>query len=178
MYYLRRWSDMLYLRSIKEVINSEGIVRKMGAQEFLDKLRGALSGQISANLVEENVAYYREYISSQIRMGQAEHNIIAGLGDPRLIAKSIVSANSAEPVSGEERYRKEYFGEDLYETEPRKWYTPKVVRVNGWIALAISVIVLIVVVKLVFSLLALLLPFLVMGGIAYFFIKLFKDWLN
>jgi uncharacterized membrane protein len=76
----------------------------MNSQEFLDKLRLALSGQIMANQVEENIAYYREYISAQIRMGQSEEVVLRNLGDPRLIAKSIISANMGDVQNNQGRF--------------------------------------------------------------------------
>ena len=75
----------------------------MGGQEFLDKLRLALSGQVAASQVEESIAYYREYISTQIRMGQSEETVLRNLGDPRLIAKSIISANAGEEFKSLEK---------------------------------------------------------------------------
>ena len=68
----------------------------MGKQDFLDKLRASLSGNVPARVVEDNVAYYADYINTQLRMGQSEEMVLSGLGDPRLIAKSIITANSGE----------------------------------------------------------------------------------
>ena len=68
----------------------------MSKQEFLDKLRAALSGNVPAKLVEENVAYYSDYINAQIRVGRSEESVLQSLGEPRLIAKSIITANYGE----------------------------------------------------------------------------------
>ena len=66
----------------------------MNRQEFVDRLRIALSGKVSPALVEENARYYEDYINTRIRLGEAEENVLQGLGDPRLIARSIVAAES------------------------------------------------------------------------------------
>ena len=72
----------------------------MSKQEFIEKLRSSLSGQIPGRMVEENVAYYEDYINYQIRLGQSEDMVMQSLGDPRLIAKSIITANADEETAG------------------------------------------------------------------------------
>ena len=151
----------------------------MGGQEFLDKLRLALSGQVAASQVEESVAYYREYISTQIRMGQSEEAVLRNLGDPRLIAKSIISANTAEDNYTQGRFsRTEMVDEDDYYAQTREQNMPKVVRLNGWLALGMTLLSMVVIVGIIFSLISLLLPVIVILGVVYFFIKVFRDWLN
>ena len=71
----------------------------MSKQEFIERLRISLSGQIPPRAVEENVAYYEDYINAQMRLGQPEEVVMQTLGDPRLIAKSIVTANTGEEYS-------------------------------------------------------------------------------
>lgn len=151
----------------------------MNSQEFLDKLRLALSGQIGASQVEENIAYYREYISAQVRMGQPEEAVLGNLGDPRLIAKSIISANMGEECYTQGRYaREQVVEEDEYYAQTREQNMPKVVHINGWLALGILILGFVVIVGAVFSLISLLFPVIVMLGIVYFFVKVFRDWLN
>ena len=70
--------------------------------EFLDKLKIALTGKVSATLVEENMTYYNEYIDSQIRMGKSEEEVMNMLGDPRLIARTIVQTNGTAGDSVED----------------------------------------------------------------------------
>ena len=53
----------------------------MTKNEFLDKLRVALTGKVSAALVEENMTYYKEYIESQIRAGKSEQERIEHVGN-------------------------------------------------------------------------------------------------
>lgn len=151
----------------------------MGKQEFLDKLRASLSGNVSARLVEDNVAYYADYINAQLRMGQPEEMVLSSLGDPRLIAKSIITANSGEDYiknNGTSHYSD--YEEEKYYTEPREQKLPKVIHVNGWVTLAIIILVLVLLVSAVFSLISLFFPVIMMGAIVYFFIKVFRDWLN
>ena len=151
----------------------------MNSQEFLDKLRLALSGQIMANQVEENIAYYREYISAQIRMGQSEEVVLRNLGDPRLIAKSIISANMGDVQNNQGRFtREQMVEEEEYYAQTREQNLPKVVHLNGWLALGVVILGLVVIIGAIFSLISLLFPVIVMLGIVYFFVKVFRDWLN
>ena len=151
----------------------------MNSQEFLDKLRLALSGQITANQVEENIAYYREYISAQIRMGQSEDIVLRNLGDPRLIAKSIISANMGDVQNNQGRFtREQMVEEEEYYAQTREQNLPKVVHLNGWLALGVVILGLVVIIGAIFSLISLLFPVIVMLGIVYFFVKVFRDWLN
>ncbi len=72
----------------------------MERKEFIDKLRGALNGNVSPALVEENIRYYHEYINSEMRNGKSEEEVLDALGDPRLIARTIIETNTVEDMSG------------------------------------------------------------------------------
>lgn len=65
----------------------------MHRQEFLDKLRAALTGRMNESLVNEHVRYYENYITTEMRNGRSEEEIIQSLGDPRLLARTIREAN-------------------------------------------------------------------------------------
>lgn len=65
----------------------------MSKNEFLKELRDYLTGNVSASEVEDSVRYYDNYIDGQVRGGQSESQVTAGLGDPRIIGKSIVDAS-------------------------------------------------------------------------------------
>lgn len=83
----------------------------MSRQEFLDTLRRALSGSLSSSLVAENMAYYNEYISSEMRKGRSEEEVMAALGDPRLIARTIIETSGGEDAGsgyGRTEYQQGY----------------------------------------------------------------------
>ena len=65
----------------------------MTQREFLDTLRKALNGQVPPSAVTENMEYYRSYISDEIKKGRSEADVLDELGDPRLIARSIIDAD-------------------------------------------------------------------------------------
>lgn len=70
----------------------------MSKREFLEELRAALASRVSAQEVTEHVQYYEEYINTQVRMGKTESEVVAGLGEPRLLARNI--AESKKYASG------------------------------------------------------------------------------
>lgn len=61
----------------------------MTKNEFLELLRTALLGQISDLEIESNMKYYEEYIRTE-GYKTSEEEVINQLGDPRLIAKTII----------------------------------------------------------------------------------------
>ena len=52
----------------------------MSQKEFLEELRTALSGKLSAQAVLENIEYYRNYIEGEVRSGKIRSS---GVGDVR-----------------------------------------------------------------------------------------------
>lgn len=74
----------------------------MSRQEFLNVLRVALGTELGVAAVEENVKYYEEYINAQIRMGKSEEEVLAMLGSPKLIARSIIEANRNSAGGGKQ----------------------------------------------------------------------------
>lgn len=71
----------------------------MNRQEFLDGLYRALAGEVSEEKRQSDIRYYRDYIAEEVSKGRSEEDVLAELGDPRLIARTIVDAAAA----GEER---------------------------------------------------------------------------
>ena len=61
----------------------------MNRFEFTEVLRKSLSGRVDYRVVNENVAYYENYIDTEMRKGRSEEEVLGELGDPRLLAKTI-----------------------------------------------------------------------------------------
>ncbi|MBO4834817.1 MAG: DUF1700 domain-containing protein [Lachnospiraceae bacterium] len=73
----------------------------MSKTEFLSILRGQLTGQIPTGEVASQINYYEAYIDGQIGNGMNEEQVIEELGDPRLIAKTLIdSTNRAAEEAG------------------------------------------------------------------------------
>lgn len=76
----------------------------MTKYEFIDTLRKALSGFIPPEAVEENIRYYESYLDAEMAKGGQEEEILSRLGDPRLLAKTIIEARKhAGTESGQSR---------------------------------------------------------------------------
>ena len=70
----------------------------MTKREFLEELKEVLSEQLPQNQVAEHVSYYMNYIEEQKQSGSSEEEVLNMLGDPRLIARTILDTapNSRE----------------------------------------------------------------------------------
>ena len=64
----------------------------MDRSEFLDVLGRSLKGKVDDNEYASQMEYYTSYFQDEIASGRSEQEILEELGDPRLIAKTIVSA--------------------------------------------------------------------------------------
>lgn len=147
----------------------------MTKQVFLDRLRMALSGRVSPSLVEDNVTYYEEYINTQIRLGKSEAAVMDMLGDPRLIAKTIITTNDNNTEQTSYEYQEVSTDIDLL-SKLKRWLST--VHVPGWVwGIAVGIIF-IGILSVLFSIISFLLPVLLPVAIVVFLIKLFRDWLN
>ena len=77
----------------------------MEKEEFLRTLGGALSGEVPQHIIQENLRYYDNYISDEMRKGRTEADIIEELGGPRIIAKTIIDAAEAGTLLNETERR-------------------------------------------------------------------------
>lgn len=124
----------------------------MNKQEFLNILRISLNGKIGYSSVEEHISFYENYINTQIRLGKREQDVLDELGDPRLIARSILeAANAEETIENNMRDQKE-----TDRSERKKFRLP----VWFWIFIIVFFIVLILcaVFSILWSLLPIILP--------------------
>ncbi|MCR4892096.1 MAG: hypothetical protein K5989_07960 [Lachnospiraceae bacterium] len=62
----------------------------MTRKDFLDGLRRSLSGSISPQFINENLRFYEEYIETECRKGRDITEVLDELGDPSLIARTII----------------------------------------------------------------------------------------
>ena len=67
----------------------------MTRYEFLTKLKEALVSELDEHAVKEHVDYYNSYIAEALAQGRSENEVIAELGDPWVIARSIINMEEA-----------------------------------------------------------------------------------
>ncbi len=136
--------------------------------EFTDLLRSALSVKLPASEVEEHVRYYNEYIDNRIRMGESEEDVLASLGDPRLLARTIIDTSP----SAEERAESGYSSSTSSDPNESSRRFP---RLNPfWVALFIAVVVLFVILSFVGAVIYYLAPVLIPLILIVWFINVFK----
>ncbi|MCR4908011.1 MAG: DUF1700 domain-containing protein [Lachnospiraceae bacterium] len=90
----------------------------MTRYEFLNELKTTLSGNVSDSVLNENLEYYDEYIASEIRSGKSEEEILKSLGEPRLIARTIIDTSDPNLATG--NYASESWEESSEKDESRK----------------------------------------------------------
>lgn len=68
----------------------------MTKYEFLQNLQRELSGKISVSAVQDQINYYSQYIDGEVSAGKSEQEVVSELGDPWIIAKTILGASDNE----------------------------------------------------------------------------------
>lgn len=135
----------------------------MSKQEFLESLRRSLTGGLEPQEVNEHIRYYSDYIDSQISMGNSEETVMASLGEPRLIAKTLLGMENVETVT-----------EEFIDDEPKSSYVErsfrvkgKTIRLPGWLFTILVCVFSFCVLTVIFTIMARLLPFffLIMMGV-------------
>ena len=162
----------------------------MNKQEFLDKLRLALNGRVSVGIVTDNIRYYEDYINTEIRKGRSEEEVLSQLGDPRLIARTIVQTHGgtgggrAADINGDARSFSSQDADSAGERQENggKKHFASVrlpLRAIGIVAVVVIVLlVILLVLSFVFSVLSVIFPVILIIVAVSFVVKLFRDWLN
>lgn len=135
----------------------------MDRTEFIERLQRALAGGVNSSQVAENVRYYQEYIDVEIRKGRSEEDVLTSLGDPRLLAKSIIEANKRAGVSeGTNQNYDEETADGEYETrQERSSGGEKMIRMPAWLLLLIVGVVMILIIGVIFSIISFIAPILI-----------------
>lgn len=119
----------------------------MNQAEFLSVLRESLEGNIPKTEMEENLRYYRELFEQR---EQSDKELCEELGEPRLIAKSLIDAYLASKGADAEQYKEqarseysqsrgscsqEYQGDDFFEN---------MLRILSWVVIGMVALVILV----------------------------------
>ena len=148
----------------------------MTKTEFTEQLRRSISNVSDYQFVNDTVKYYEDYIDSRIRKGETEESVLESLGDPRLIAKSIIATKEAAAESGRYDDYADRGSSDAMEGSDRKTFVIGGRRISLplWVAKVIGGIGAVLVVLLLFFIGRALFPVivaLVLFGLFYKFIK-------
>lgn len=94
----------------------------MKKTEFLNILEESLKGEVSQNIIDQNITYYDQYISKA--SSEEEAQVLEELGDPRLIARTIIEAERMSKQRNQRSYtynESSYYNQDrMYEDLPPK----------------------------------------------------------
>jgi len=150
----------------------------MSRREFLEVLRGQLSGQMTQGRAAAHVRYYEDYIQSQVRNGRSESDVLAELGDPRLIAKTLIDTDDSAAVYDESGYSEESYGSDDYADNGTESSAGKArsfkLDLNTWYGKAIVIAIAALIVILLTTVLVAVVPFLIIFGIVLYLISWYR----
>lgn len=146
----------------------------MSKIEFIEQLRRSLSSINDYTFVNDTIAYYENYIESQIRMGKTEEQVMQELGDPRLIAKSICASHeTGEDTQNQSAYRQYERASEQRGAHTILSWNGRQINMPSWLLKILTVLVVIVVFSLLFTILRWLSPFIMIGVLSYMIYKLF-----
>lgn len=90
----------------------------MTKKEFLEQLEDALAGEVPNSVVYDNKQYYSKYIDAELWKGRTDEEIFEELGNPRLLAKTVIDMQGGGFFSGS--YDTAYENYRTVEEEDRK----------------------------------------------------------
>ena len=131
----------------------------MNKEQFIDTLRRALYGKIDDYTLQDHIRYYEDYIRQEV---------LQELGDPRLLARTIVETSSLK--NPDTVYTVDEEGQNSYGTSEDR---VKIHTFTGWKATLLMVVVVAAIILFVVAILGLafyLLPIiLVVGAVIWLF---------
>ena len=114
----------------------------MKKKKFLKELKESMEGRVPKEILQGQLEYYDRYIEEELSKGYNEKEITARLGEPRLLAKTIIETQ--EHLYKEERYSGGGADGKI------NW--------NRILGIGIGVLIIILVVVVLFSILKIFLP--------------------
>ncbi len=144
----------------------------MTRTEFMEALQRALSGTLGSSTVNGHMRYYQEYFDLQLGMGKSEEEIVAELGNPRLLAKTIIEAAKREGMGAGAPEYDEVYEDGMVETGARNGV--KQFRMPVWLLMVIVFTVIVVVVGVVCSVVSAILPVLIPILCVIMLVRLFQ----
>ena len=93
----------------------------MSREEFLRGLEEALAGEVPASVVRDNLNYYSSYLSQELAKGRTMEEIIEEIGEPRIVARTIIDSTDAAAEAGdygayEDRSSRDGYGNSGYDS--------------------------------------------------------------
>ena len=152
----------------------------MNKSEFIEKLQRVLAGGLDSAQVAENVRYYQEYIDSEVRRGRSEREVLDQLGDPRLLAKSIIEANKRAGASYGSNL--EYDEEIAADPQNTGWdgaeASGRKIVMPGWLIMLIITVVVLLIIGVATALLSFFAPAIFVVLAVILIVKIFQNYIR
>lgn len=159
----------------------------MSKEEFLRELEEALAGDVPEAVIRDNVSYYGSYLSQEMAKGRSVEEIVGEIGEPFIIAKTIIehceASGECAGDGGYGSYQESYDdgGNRSQSGNQNPFSNMHYIDLNKWYWKLLAGILMFMVVSFVFRLIggvfALLIRFsgpLLMFFLVYWIIKNFK----
>lgn len=115
----------------------------MSKDDFMDGLGKSLTGKVDETEYRNQMEFYSSYISKEIASGRSEEEVTRELGDPRLIAKTIIQTYSLKDDPIKRQYRERY--SETYNRNEEDYYAgrqeSRVHRVRNILRIILLVII-------------------------------------
>lgn len=162
----------------------------MTKNEFLDTLARVLNRELSESEVRSNIRYYEGYIDQQTAGGRSEAEVLRELGDPRLIARTILQVDqqreeaqdgyASDAYDAQTVYTENSDGtyHESYEEEEQQDRFGGRVKVYGfgwkqWLIVVLVLLVIFMILGTVFAVVWRLFPFILLGAGLWWLYKRF-----
>lgn len=152
----------------------------MNKKEFLDILYEQLSGQMPEGNVAAHVQYYRNYIEEEQHKGRSEGDILNELGDPHLIARTLLdtdstaSGNPQTTGSYSEPYTDNSYNNASSSSRKKVKSRSFHIDLSTWYGKLAVILIAVVVIFLLCTVLSVLIPVMVIAGILMYIFRLRK----
>ena len=149
----------------------------MNKKEFLDILYEQLSRQMPEGNVAAHVQYYRNYIEEEQHKGRSEGDILNELGDPHLIARTLLdtdstaSGNPQTTGSYSEPYTDNSYNNASSSSRKKVKSRSFHIDLSTWYGKLAVILIAVVVIFLLCTVLSVLIPVMVIFGIVCFIIS-------
>lgn len=141
----------------------------MSKREFLEILKDTLSQELPENVVNGHLQYYDQYISGEMRKGMDEAEVTGRLGDPRLIAHTILETSGVsgsayqesyggQASGGQSSYSQSYDSRSTGSGEGGFQHVQEKLHNNPTVRLVLGILIVMAVIGLVISVVSALLP--------------------
>ncbi len=132
----------------------------------------SLTGKVPATMVEDNIRYYEEYIDIQLRQGKREEEVLSGLGDPRLLAKTVIEANKF--AENTDNYGRDGNEDEVLQGGSGKTFMEWYRGLPQWVHTIMTILIAALILFVIFTVLQALFPIIVIAMIAGFLYRLFR----